>query len=360
MEFINANFIESTIRDDEGINGAIFVDSILIRESELQYGDTINKIPLDTIMDENFIKCLNGLLVFNEHPSEFVNGENYNRLAGESIGSIVSSEFRKLNGDNVIYGTLRITNPKMVEEVKNRQIRGGSLGYYAGLDDDKSQRNIKPNHFCLTTHPRDEGVIIFNSKKGEQMDNINKNEVVVNKDILESFVNSIEANIVDKKVKSIVNSKVDVVDKVTFLSSVLCVKECFNSTNTQNSNSDEALSNQIKILNEKIELLEKQNTLLDKLLQTDDKPKTNNEDEPKDEPKANNEDEPKEEPKDEPKANEFDESKDESKDEPKVNNEDEGKTDDEPKVNSVPLTNSSVDNTNYQDKMVNVLSQFSI
>lgn len=292
MEFLNSSFIESTIRDDKGVNGAIFVDSILIREAELPYGNSTNKIPFHSIADKEFINSLNGLLVFKEHPSEMVSSENYNSLATQSVGSVVSAELRQLNNSNIIYGTLRITNAEMIDDIRNKRINGGSLGYYANtiLENDKEiQVNLKPNHFCLTHYPRDREVVIFNSKKGVSMDKKEIIEIVnsvlaqnakddnfvsIPKEVFNSFMQVIESRIKDTNIKSICNSKSGL-EKLTFIDHALSMKDIFNSDTelAKEEGKAEAMADDIAKDTEElegyktqIEELKKENSLLQEKL----------------------------------------------------------------------------------------------
>lgn len=358
MQFNNSNFIQSTIRNDDGIKGAIFVDSILLRESELQYGDETNKIPLQEIVNKDFLNALQGLLVFDEHPDKMLDSENYNALARESVGSIVNAEYRELNGDNVVYGTLRITNPKMIEEVKTRQVRGGSLGYYAGVDETNTQRNLKPNHFCLTRYPRDEGVVIFNSnKKGENME-LKENEIIVSKSMLNSFIGQIGEKIVDVKVKSILNSKSSDLDKLSFLDSVLSIKDIFNSEEVKKdepvATKEVENSKEVEDLKAKLADLEKKNSELAEALA-----------------KKNEADEKADEAKKEEKTNEADEESKENsecgdsdgkKDEPKENEADEkekeNEADKEVENSAVPVGAKAVTNSAEGNHFRSFISQF--
>lgn len=266
MEFFNATFQQSTIRPDDSIVGAILVDSILLRESELPYGDTTNIIPAESIKDENFINALNGLLVFKEHPTEMVKAGNFNSLAKESIGTIFNAHYAEVNGDKCVMGTLRISNPNAVAEISAKRIKGGSLGYMANVvneNDNLVQRNLVPNHFCITYNPRDKEVVLLNSKKGDSM---NKEEVMaliqevtnsqkqqdeirVPKAIFNSFMQVIATRIEDKQVVEFMNSK-EGVDKMQYLDSVLSIKNVFNS---ETSKAIEELKNENEELKKEAE-----------------------------------------------------------------------------------------------------------
>lgn len=307
MEFLNSRFVESTIRNDDGVNGAILVDSLLIRESELPYNDETNLIPLDSISDKDFLENLKGLLVFKEHPKTMVNTTNYATRAGESVGSIVNAEIRNMDGDNVVYGTLRITDPQMIDDLKNKRIKGGSLGYYASNEirnGKTTQIGLKPNHFCLTHYPRDKEVIVFNSNqskgdamtKDEVVELVNSivatqaksNDITISNEVFNSFMQTIGSRIKDENVKAIFNSKVGI-DKLSFLDNALSMKDIFmNSEAEAEKAEDEAKENEN---DEEKEELEKENSMLKekiaeleaKLNEADDKENSDDEEASKEE-----------------------------------------------------------------------------
>lgn len=331
LDFFNSVFLPSTIRKDDGVEGAIFVDTIIIRDSELVYGSETNKIPAESIKDDEFLNALKGVLVFNEHPKDMITAENYNKYASMSIGTIVNAEYREQNNDKFVYGTMRITNPSAIDAISHKVINGGSLGYKASIDESqgvKTQKNLKPNHFCITNVPRDGGVKIFNSNKGEKMEKAEvlemikefhnssmKDSIIVDKTSFNNLMQVLGARIVDENVKSIFNSK-DGLDKMKFLESTLCIKNIFNSED-EKAKSEE--------LEKKVEELEKKNSELEEKLKETEKKE--------------------EEKKEEPKENEDDSKKDESdkKEEPKEN---EGECKEEKKENSIRMQEKEIKNAN--------------
>lgn len=272
MRFLNSNFLGSTIREDSGVNGAIFVDSILIRESELEYNNGTQSIPLESIADESFLNSLKGLLVFNEHPAEMVSVDNFNALSRKSIGSIVDAEIRNMNGDNVVYGTLRIADTSLIDDIKNKRITGGSMGYYADnimQNGKNTQVHLKPNHFCLTNNPRDRGVKIFNSNKGDKMEkqdlvlamqevlnSQHKDDVVISKPFFNSLMQTIGAKIADESVSKTLASK-EGIDKLHYLDSILSIKNVFRNEDEDKKNEEEA-----KEKENELEEAKKENSLL--------------------------------------------------------------------------------------------------
>lgn len=323
MKFENSRFLPSTIREDSGVEGAILVDSVLIREAELPYGNTTNFIPKESISDENFVNSLKGLLIFKEHPDVFVNSVNYEKLARESIGTIVDAKYQEKNGERLVVGTLRIVNTDAIESISNKEINGGSLGYYANSDNDCGkivQRNLRPNHFCITYTPRDEGVQIFNSIKGGQMTEVdiknivvealaesrkvqNSNDIVIDKAKFNGFFQALGNRIADKKVVEVLNSK-EGMDKFDFIDSVMCVSNIFQNSEDEASeteNCDEAKDDEKEELKKENEELKKENSALKEALEkknSDDESEAENSD---DEEKENEDDSKEEE-------NESDES----------------------------------------------------
>ena len=276
MRFLNSNFLGSTIRDDDGVAGAIFVDSILIRESELDYPNGKQDIPFASIADDKFLNSLKGLLVFNEHPAEMVSADNFNALSRKSIGSIVHAEIRNMNGDNVVYGTLRIADTSLIDDIKNKKITGGSMGYYADnimQNGKNTQVHLKPNHFCLTNNPRDRGVKIFNSNKGDKMEkqdlvlamqevlnSQHKDDIVLSKPFFNSLMQTIGAKIADENVSKTLASK-EGVDKLHYLDSVLSIKNIFRNEDEEKKNEEES-----KEKENSLEEAKKENSLLQEKL----------------------------------------------------------------------------------------------
>lgn len=299
MLFFNSTFRQSTIRPDESIAGAILVDSILIRESELLYGDETNFIPKESISDINFLNSLNGLLVFKEHPRDMVNANNFNQLASEAIGIIVNASYGEMDGDSVVLATLRVSKPEAVDEIANKRIRGGSLGYMANVINEngkKVQKGLIPNHFCITYEPRDKGVYLLNSK-GEKMSKdeivsivteilnskaVENENVIVPKEIFNSFMQVIHSKIEDEEVKKICSSKHGI-DKMTFLDSVLSIKNVFNSETIKEN---EALKEELEELKE---AEQKENDDTKNIVENSDEEIKENEDSKEEEAKENEE-----------------------------------------------------------------------
>ena len=332
-------FRESTIRKDEGVDGAILVDSVLLRESTLDYRDTnggMQKITLESISDDKFLNSLGGIAVFCEHPRQMVDSENFNSSAYKSIGNVVNARLENFEGSNAVVGTLRITDPNLVEEVRAKRINSGSLGYYADVieeNGEKVQKRLRANHFCLTTRPRDSKVVLFNSTpnsvKEKKMDkvemlsalkeffNSKKAEdetLVIRKDVFNSFSKALIACVSDKEVAEKL-STLQGEQMLSHFDSILSVKkDIFNSEEeTENSNDE-------------LESLKKENSELKEELQSLKEKENSCE---KEEPKENSESE---------------ESKGEEKEEPKENSESEESKAEE-KENSVTITTSEVKNS---------------
>ena len=370
IKFQNSQFIKSTIREDTGVQGAILVDSILIRESELPYGDETNLIPKESIADEAFVRSLKGLLIFKEHPDVFVSSKNYSDLARESIGTIVDARYEEKNNDKQVVGTLRIVEKDAIDSISNKEIKGGSLGYYATSDNDCGkivQKNLRPNHFCITYTPRDKGVQIFNSKKGVKMteqevlaivENAIKakskdsENIVLSKGNFDSFMNSLCAKIVDKDVSEVVKSKSGA-EKLSFLDNVMAVKDIFKDE--RRNSEDEKEENECDKEKELKEVLAENEALKKEIEELKSQQNCNNSDDEAE--KVNSgESEDKEEPKEKEEANESDESqeKESSADEDKENESDE----EDKKENSLTIVSGSSEVKNSQGSNMNeVLSQ---
>lgn len=341
------SFRESTVRADEGVEGAILVDSVLLRESVLDYKDVdggIQKITLDSLNDEKFLNALGGIAVFREHPNDMIDSENFNSAVYKSIGSVVNARLENFEGVNAVIGTLRITDPNLVEEVRAKKINSGSLGYYADVIERNGvrlQTNLRPNHFCLTTRPRDEKVVLFNSTpnsvKEKTMDKVEMlstlkeffsskkaedETLVIRKDVFNSFADSIIGCVADKEVAKKL-STLQGEQMLSHFDSVLSVrKDIFNSEEESVENAEDEL-----------ESLKKENSELKKEIE-DLKSKENSCEEDKEKENENSCEETKEEEKNEDSSKEEEETENSCEEESK-----------EEKQNSVKITTTSVTNS---------------
>lgn len=164
----------STIKEDDGIKGAILVDCVLIREGNLQYPEGMQTIDKNSIDDPHFIELLKGVPVFIGHPA-MVSSNNYGIMMSESVGSVVDAWLSSDEHGLLIKGTLRIAQNDAIDLIKNKHYNKGSLGYFAKTINEGGklyQRELKPNHYAITNLPRDERVEIFNEERTNAMTNI--------------------------------------------------------------------------------------------------------------------------------------------------------------------------------------------
>lgn len=88
-----------------------------------------------------------------EHPDVDVNSENHNDL---SVGFVRDIHKGKDNGQDVMMGTLVITDKNAVEAVENGEYKELSCGYDCDIDDAQNpvQKNIRGNHIALCKQGR--------------------------------------------------------------------------------------------------------------------------------------------------------------------------------------------------------------
>ena len=88
-----------------------------------------------------------------EHPDEDVNAGNYNEL---SVGFVRDVRRGQVNGQDVMLGTLVITDAQTIEEIENGEHTDLSCGYDCDIIDEANpqQRNIRGNHVALCQQGR--------------------------------------------------------------------------------------------------------------------------------------------------------------------------------------------------------------
>lgn len=88
-----------------------------------------------------------------EHPNEDVNAGNYNELA---VGFVRDVHKGFANGQEVMLGTLVITDATTIEEIENGEHTDLSCGYDCDIADEANpqQRNIRGNHVALCQQGR--------------------------------------------------------------------------------------------------------------------------------------------------------------------------------------------------------------
>ena len=88
-----------------------------------------------------------------EHPDEDVNVNNHNQL---SVGFVRDIKRGKVDGQDVMLGTLVITDADAVEAIERGDYTELSCGYNCDIvdEDNPQQRNIRGNHVALCEHGR--------------------------------------------------------------------------------------------------------------------------------------------------------------------------------------------------------------
>lgn len=88
-----------------------------------------------------------------EHPNEDVTAENHNDYA---VGFVRDVHQGKVDGQDVMLGTLIITDAKTINEIENGEHTELSCGYDCDIDDSDNpqQRNIRGNHVALCQQGR--------------------------------------------------------------------------------------------------------------------------------------------------------------------------------------------------------------
>ena len=143
----------------------ICTDAILARTGKQTYrksevfadSDDDTEIEIDRTPEEVFseatLASFENKPITVEHPNENVSPENYNDL---SVGFVRDVRRGKVNGQDVILGTLVITDAKTIEEIENGEHTDLSCGYDCDIIDEAhpQQRNIRGNHVALCAQGR--------------------------------------------------------------------------------------------------------------------------------------------------------------------------------------------------------------
>lgn len=89
-----------------------------------------------------------------EHPDEDVNVENYKDYAVGFVRDVKQGKTE--NGEDVILGTLVITDAQTIKEIEDGEHTELSCGYDCDIEDEENpqQRNIRGNHVALCEHGR--------------------------------------------------------------------------------------------------------------------------------------------------------------------------------------------------------------
>ena len=138
----------------------ICVDAILARTGKQTYrknevfadAEDDSEIEVDRKPEEVFspttLASFENKPITVEHPDEDVNAGNYNEL---SVGFVRDVHKGVAEGQDVMLGTLVITDAQTIEEIENGEHTDLSCGYDCDIVDEANpqQRNIRGNHVAL-------------------------------------------------------------------------------------------------------------------------------------------------------------------------------------------------------------------
>lgn len=142
----------------------ICTDAILARTGKQTYRrcevfacDDESEIEVDRPSEEVFspatLASFENKPITVEHPDENVTSDNYSQL---SVGFVRDVKKGIVNGQEVMLGTLVITDANAIEEIENGEHTDLSCGYDCDIIDDANptQRNIRGNHVALCEQGR--------------------------------------------------------------------------------------------------------------------------------------------------------------------------------------------------------------
>ena len=143
----------------------VCVDAILARTGKQEYrksevfadSDDDSIIEVDRTPEEVFspatLASFENKPITVEHPDGDVNAENHNELA---VGFVRDVHKGKLGNQDVMLGTLVITDAKTIEEIENGEHTDLSCGYDCNVEDEAhpQQKNIRGNHVALCQEGR--------------------------------------------------------------------------------------------------------------------------------------------------------------------------------------------------------------
>ena len=153
----------------------VCIDAILARTGKQSYrrsevfadGDDeiieIDRLPEEVFSAQTLASFENKPITV-EHPDEDVNSENYKEYA---VGFVRDVHRGVVDGQEVILGTLVITDAQTIEEIENGEHTDLSCGYDCDIVDEANpqQRNIRGNHVALCAEGRAGNARIVDSKK---------------------------------------------------------------------------------------------------------------------------------------------------------------------------------------------------
>lgn len=186
MKFLSCEKIsEHKYKTPEGY--LICVDSILARTGKQTYKrsevfgvdckDADNEVEIDRTEKEVFsdktLASFENKPLTVEHPDKDVNIDNHNELA---VGFVRDIKRGKVDGQDVMLGTLVITDAKTIEEIENGEHTDLSCGYDCDIidEDNPQQRNIRGNHVALCQQGRAGIARIVDSATNDNIDNLLK------------------------------------------------------------------------------------------------------------------------------------------------------------------------------------------
>ena len=145
----------------------ICTDAILSRTGQQTYyrseiwGDSCNNPNDEVLVDRTAEEVFNDKTLASfenkpiclEHPDEDVNVNNYNEL---SVGFVRDIKRGTIDGQDVMLGTLVITDADAIEAVERGEYTELSCGYNCDIvdEDNPQQRNIRGNHVALCRQGR--------------------------------------------------------------------------------------------------------------------------------------------------------------------------------------------------------------
>lgn len=109
----------------------------------------------DEVFSEQALASFENKPVTIEHPDEDVNPENYHDYTVGFVRDIHRGKTE--DGQDVMMGTLVITDQDAIDQIQNGEYKYLSCGYdcdFVGDDNEMQQRNIRGNHVALCKTPR--------------------------------------------------------------------------------------------------------------------------------------------------------------------------------------------------------------
>lgn len=151
----------------------ICIDSILSKTGKQEYmrddifkdGSTVmvqvNRTE-DEVFSEKALASFENKPLTIEHPNENVNPENHSKYA---VGFVRDVKRGKDGTEDVMLGTIVITDAEIIELVESGKFKELSCGYACDIDDSENlcQKNIRGNHVALCKHGRAENARIVDS-----------------------------------------------------------------------------------------------------------------------------------------------------------------------------------------------------